>query len=233
MINKLKVMAIIPARGGSKRLPKKNILPLADKPLIHWTIEAAQKSKYVDNIFVSTDDKEIANISRELNIFIPELRPPEIATDETSTNDVLNYTINKFAENFDIILLLQPTSPLRTAQHIDEALEFFIEKNASAVISVTSCEYSPLWTNPLPSDLSMNNFIKEDSLKRSQELEVYYRINGAIYILNKNQFIQDKKIRYTDKSFAYIMPPYLSIDIDNELDFQFANFIMCNNISKC
>ncbi|MEM8313721.1 acylneuraminate cytidylyltransferase family protein, partial [Morganella morganii] len=118
---------------------------------------------------------------------------------------------------------------MRTAQHIDEALEFFIEKNASAVISVTSCEYSPLWTNPLPSDLSMNNFIKEDSLKRSQELEVYYRINGAIYILNKNQFIQDKKIRYTDKSFAYIMPPYLSIDIDNELDFQFANFIMCNN----
>lgn len=233
MINKLKVMAIIPARGGSKRLPQKNILPLAGKPLIHWTIEAAQKSKYIDNIFVSTDDKEIANVASKLNIFIPELRPPELATDKTSTNDVLNYTINKFAENFNIILLLQPTSPLRTAYHIDESLEMFIKKNASTVVSVTPCEHSPLWANSLPPNLSMNNFIKEDSLKRSQELEVYYRINGAIYILNKNQFIQDKKISYTDKSFAYIMPPYLSVDIDNEFDFQFANFIMHNNTSEC
>lgn len=108
----------------------------------------------------------------------------------------------------------------------------FTQRNAYSVVSVTPCEHSPLWANSLPSNLSMGHFIKEDSLKRSQELEVHYRINGAIYIFNKNQFIQDGKICYTDKSFAYIMSSHSSVDIDNKFDFQFANFIMCNNIPE-
>lgn len=122
MINGKRVIAIIPARGGSKRLPRKNVLSLAGKPLIGWSIEAAQQSKYIDEIFVSTDDQEISDVAFQFGVNVPELRPIELATDTASSTDVLIYTLRKFGQQSNIIVSLQPTSPLRTAKHIDEAL---------------------------------------------------------------------------------------------------------------
>lgn len=226
MINDKKILAIIPARGGSKRLPRKNILNLAGKPLIAWSIEAAKNSQYIDSIFVSTDDKSVASISAEYGLNVPELRPAELASDEASTEDMLLYTLNKFGDGYDVIVLLQPTSPLRTVTDIDNAIEHFINKNAFSVVSVTPCEHSPMWSNNLPADGNMGAFINKKAIKRSQELAQFYRLNGAIYIFDIKKFLQYGEICYTDKSFAYEMTNINSVDIDTKLDFEIAEFLL-------
>lgn len=226
MIKNKNVLAVIPARGGSKRLPKKNILPLSGKPLITWSIDAAKESIYIDDIFVSTDDRDIANLCTQYNINIPELRPSDLATDHTSTADVLLYTLQKFFPNVDIVVLLQPTSPLRNSHHIDEAIELFIKNDAFSIVSVTPCEHSPLWANTLPENNSIENFITVDALKRSQDLKQYYRLNGAIYIFDVKKLLQYKDILYTNESYAYIMDQSFSVDIDQKIDFDYAEFLI-------
>jgi N-acylneuraminate cytidylyltransferase len=139
LINNKRVLAIIPARGGSKRLPRKNILSIAGKPLIDWTIEAALSSEYVDEVYVSTDDQEIAGIASKHNISIPELRPRALSSDYASTQDVIFYTLENFGNEADIIVILQPTSPLRVAEQIDGAIKLFEKNNAFSVVSVTLC----------------------------------------------------------------------------------------------
>lgn len=226
MIEGKKVLGIIPARGGSKRLPRKNVLPLAGKPLITWTIEAALHSQYIDEVFISTDDQEIADISSESGVMIPELRPEHLATDSATSSDVVLYTIDNFGQSADIVVLLQPTSPLRTNIHIDQALELYLEKTAESVVSMTPCEHSPLWSNTLPDDHSMGSFIKPEAMNRSQELANHYRLNGAIYVFDAIKLKQKNKIEYNNKSYAYIMDNQSSIDIDEHFDFLFASFIM-------
>lgn len=219
-------MAFIPARGGSKRLPRKNVLPLAGKPLINWSIEAGKKSQYIDRVFVSTDDKEIADIACQLDVELPELRPAELASDTAKTEDVLLYSLEKFAPDVDIVVLLQPTSPLRTGEHIDEALELFMKHEAFSVVSVTPCEHPPLWSNTLPKNNSMGDFIRPEALSRSQDISQYYRINGAIYIFDVKKLREYNEIRYTSESYAYEMSNSVSFDIDTEFDFDLAQFFM-------
>ncbi|MUI52483.1 cytidylyltransferase domain-containing protein [Aliivibrio fischeri] len=226
MINNKKVMALIPARGGSKRLPKKNILPLGGKPLISWSIEAAQKSKYIDTVFVSTDNKDIAEVSRSFGVDIPELRPKSLASDTATTESVLFYTLEKFGQDVDIIVILQPTSPLRSVKHIDEALELLINKGGFSVVSVTPCEHSPLWSNTLPDNGNLGNFLRPEALQRSQDLEDFYRINGAFYAFDVNKLMDAGKICYTSESFAYVMDNNVSFDIDNQTDFEMAEFFI-------
>ncbi|WP_434341253.1 cytidylyltransferase domain-containing protein [Motilimonas cestriensis] len=222
MINGKRVLAVIPARGGSKRLPRKNVLPLAGKPLIAWSIDAAAKSKYIDNVIVSTDDKEIAAIAEQYGGSVPELRPEHLSTDHATTQSVLFHTLEKYGADAKIVVLLQPTSPLRTHNNIDEAIELFTEKSAFSVISVTPCEHPPLWANVLPESGSMENFIIEN--KRSQELGDYYRLNGAIYIYDVERMLNDGSMSYQEDSFAYKMENENSIDIDNSIDFDMAEF---------
>ncbi|MEZ8150894.1 acylneuraminate cytidylyltransferase family protein [Vibrio splendidus] len=226
MINNKRILAVIPARGGSKRLPRKNVLPLAGKPLINWSIEAGKKSQYIDRVFVSTDDKEIADAACQLDVELPELRPAELASDTAKTEDVLLYSLDKFAPDVDIVVLLQPTSPLRTAEHIDEALELFMKNEAFSVVSVTPCEHPPLWSNTLPKDNSMGNFIRPEALSRSQDINQYYRLNGAIYIFDVKTLREYNEIRYTSDTYAYVMDNDVSFDIDTETDFDLAYFFM-------
>jgi len=226
VINGKKVVAVVPARGGSKRLPRKNVLPLMGKPLITWSLEAASKSKYIDQVIVSTDDSEIADICQELGYSVPELRPDFLATDTAKTGDVLLYSLEKHGEDAEIAVLLQPTSPLRTSEHIDEALELFILKNAISIVSVTPCEHPPLWANTLPESLSMGNFIHPEAMKRSQDCGDYFRFNGAVYVFDVEYLQQFGEIRYTKDSFAYIMDNHVSFDIDTQLDFELAEFFM-------
>lgn len=220
-------LAIIPARGGSKRLPKKNTLNLQGKPLIAWTIEAAKNSQYIDTVCISSDDQAILAIAEKYGVQ-PLLRPDELASDTATTFDAIAHAISVAKEQYEYIVLLQPTSPLRTAKHIDEAILLLKNKSADAVISVCAMEHSPLWANTLPNDGSMIDFIQESHVTRSQDLPDYYRLNGAIYICLTDRLLSEKSFFIADKIFAYIMDTESSVDIDNQLDFKLVELIMAD-----
>ncbi len=185
MISNPTFLAIIPARGGSKRLLRKNILPLVDKPLIVWTIEAAKKSKYINKIVVTSDDDEILNISKANGAEIIK-RPDELATDTATSFDVIVHSI-KSLEKYDYVVLLQPTSPLRDQEDIDNAIELLLDKSASAIISVCEVDHSPEWCNTLPENNDMSNFLpKSISNKRSQDLSTKKIVENIMLKLDKN-----------------------------------------------
>ena len=214
-------LAIIPARGGSKRLPRKNVLELVGKPLIAWSIEAGLQSEYIDKAVVSSDDDEILEISEKFGANIIQ-RPDELASDTATTFDAIKHTIDSL-EKYDYIVLLQPTSPLRDSKHIDEAIELLENKNADAVVSVCEMDHSPLWSNILDDSLSMQGFLRDEVLnKRSQDVVKYYRLNGAIYICETKKLLEEKNFMLKDNIFAYVMDRESSIDIDEEIDFIIA-----------
>ncbi|WP_428024993.1 cytidylyltransferase domain-containing protein [Arcobacter sp.] len=224
MFKKKKFLAVIPARGGSKRLPKKNILDLAGKPLIAWSIEAGLRSKYIDDVIVTSDCDDILKISKEYGAKTLK-RPQELAQDTTTTFDTIMHTLQN-TEQYDFIVLLQPTSPLRTEVHIDEAIELLDRKNAEAVISICEMAHSPLWSNTLPVDDSMENFINEEIKNtRSQDLPKYFRLNGAIYICRIENFLREKSFFIKKNIFGYKMDQNNSIDIDTKLDFEIAKVL--------
>ena len=224
-------LAIIPARGGSKRLPNKNILNLYGKPLIGWSIKAAKNSKYIDKVVVSSDYDKILNIAKEHNVDILK-RPNSLATDTATTVDVLKHVL-EYYNKYDYLVLLQPTSPLRNEKHIDEAIELLEQKNADAVVSVCEMDHSPLWSNILPDDLNMSNFLREEiKNKRSQDLKKFYRLNGAIYICKVDRFLEENNLFLKDKIFAYIMDRKSSVDIDEEIDFKIAEILLDDKKTK-
>lgn len=231
MLNNKRFLAIIPARGGSKRLPRKNILDLAGKPLISWTIEAARQSKYLDGIIVSTDDEEIAEVASSCGASVV-IRPDDLASDTASSLDVVFHAIESQVINYDYILLLQPTSPLRSYNHINEAIELLFDKKADAVVSVCETEHSPLWANVLPENGNMDNFLVSDvKNKRSQDLPSFYTLNGALYLVDKNKLQSEKSFFLDKNTYAYLMSREDSIDIDTLLDFQIADLIM-NKVNR-
>ena len=190
MLNNKTFLAIIPARGGSKRLSRKNALELAGKPLIAWSIEAGLHSKYIDKVVVSSDDDEILSITKQFGGDSLK-RPAELASDTATMFDTVEHTIENM-KRYDYIVLLQPTSPLRNGRHIDEAVELLKKKNADAVISVCAMDHSPLWSNTLSKDLDMSGFLRNEVKdKRSQDLEIYYRLNGAIYICKTDRYLEE------------------------------------------
>lgn len=227
MFNSKTILAIIPARGGSKRLPRKNVLDLAGKPLIAWTIGASIKSNYIDKVLVTTDDEEILNISKEFGVDTIK-RPEQLANDTSTTFDAIKHAIDN-CEKYDYIVLLQPTSPLRNEKHIDEAIELLESKNADAIVSVCEMDHSPLWSNTLDDNLSMKSFLKDEVLnERSQDLEKYYRLNGAIYICKRKELLKQKSFFLKDNIFAYKMDKESSVDIDEEIDFKIAEVLVKN-----
>jgi len=227
------ILGLIPARGGSKSLPRKNIRPLLGKPLIAWTIEQALVSKYLDRVVVSTDDEKVANISKKYGAEGPFMRPKELATDEAKGIDVVLHAIDwieKSGNSYDLIMLLQPTSPLRTSEDIDKAIKLLFSKKAQAVVSVCEAEHHPYWSNILPENGCMRDFIKTENMnKNRQELPVFYRLNGAIYLACWD-YLKNERSFFGKNTFAYIMPKERSIDIDNEVDFELARILM--NYSK-
>lgn len=226
----MKILAIIPARGGSKRLPGKNIKSLHGKPLIQWAIESASGIKEVSRIVVSTDCPQIADVAEKSGAEVPFMRPEELASDTSSSTDVVKHALSFYkakGEHFDYILLLQPTSPIRNAVHTQEAIDMLIAKQADAIVSVCKCDHSPLWTNTLPDDQSMEGFVRSEFKNtRSQDLPDYYRLNGAIYITKTSNFFKENSLFLSSNIYAYVMDRESSIDIDDKLDFMLAETIL-------
>lgn len=225
MYKEASFLAIVPARQGSKRIPNKNILPLGGKPLITYSIESAIKSNYIDQVVVSSDSQEILSIAQSLNV-LPLLRPDALSSDTASAMSVIKHAIDEF-KRYDYIVYLQPTSPLRDENHIDEAIELLTDKGAKAVISVCESDCSPLWAGQVPEDGNMTSFLQGVvTNKRSQDLEKYYSINGAIYICNTEHFLQEKTLFIKNDIYAYRMDKKASVDIDEPLDFEWADFLL-------
>jgi len=224
----LRVLAVIPARGGSKGLPGKNIMQLAGKPLIAWTIEAALESRLVDRVVVSTDSEDIAAVALEHGAEVPFRRPAELAGDHARSFGVLLHAIDwhqQQGHSFDLVVCLQPTSPLRNSEDIDRAIELYGERGADAVISVCETDHHPWWSNTLPEDGNMAGFLRPEALNcNRQELPAFYRLNGAIYLASPH-YLKENGSFYGEDTFAYAMPKARSVDIDDHLDLQLAEVL--------
>ena len=229
-----KFLAIIPARGGSKRLPRKNVLDLGGKPLIAWTIEAALGCSYIDEVVVTTDDDEIAEVAKKFGANVPFLRPAILASDTATSFDAIKHTIDfyrdELSKEFDFVVLLQPTSPLRDSRNIFEAIKLLEKKNADAIISVCKVDHSPLWMNILPVNTSMENFLRDEVKNvRSQDLPQNYRLNGALYICQTDKLLTEKSFFISTNIFAYIMSKETSVDIDDLFDHELAQCLLSSN----
>lgn len=226
-------LAVIPARSGSKGLKHKNIRTFVGKPLMVYTIEAAIKSNKFECVHVSTDNLKYANIARQNGADVPFLRSEKLSADEADTWDAVRYVISEYqrlGKEFDTVTVLQPTSPLRTAEDIITAYHIFEKKNAEFVVSVCKTEYSPLLCNVLPENGSLNNFIDLNIVGRRQQSPQYYRINGAIYIQSVDLVMREGKL-YGEKSYAYIMEKERSIDIDDNFDFTIAELLLLKKLN--
>ena len=224
----MKNIAIIPARSGSKGVKDKNIKDLAGKPLMAYTIEAAINSGQFDEVMVSTDSEVYASIARRYGANVPFLRSEATATDTASSWDMVEEVLAGYKDQgrtFETFCLLQPTSPLRTAKDISDAYNLYRGKAQFAVVSVCEAEHSPLWCGHLPDSQEFTDFIKRDDTNQRQVGGKFYRLNGAIYIVDINHFQKDKYL-YQKGSFAYIMSQEKSVDIDTELDFRIASVII-------
>lgn len=227
MLN-LKNIAIIPARQGSKGIKDKNIQILCGKPLLVYSIEAAIQANLFEEIVVSTDSEEYAQIAREAGASVPFIRDARLATDTASSWDVARDAVEKYrlmGMEFDTAALLQPTSPLRDAQDILAGYHKMEEKEAHLIVSVCKTTHSPLWANTLPEDSSLDGFLNQNSLLPRQYLPTYYRINGALYIIRMDALMCSENI-YIPNSFAVIMSEENSIDIDEKLDLYLAETII-------
>jgi CMP-N,N'-diacetyllegionaminic acid synthase len=228
MINNNKILAIIPARGGSKGIPKKNIKLLKGKPLIAWTIEEAKKSCFLDKIIVSTDDEEIMKVAKKWGAEVPFLRPSELAQDDTPGIAPVLHALEYFLD-YEYVVVLQPTSPLRLAEDIDNAI-YLCEKNKSNFcVSVMESKIIPEWMFRINNRgvLEPLNYIREIPYQR-QKVKKTYVLNGAVYVGRKEALIKTQSF-LTPETIPYIMPSKRSIDIDDIIDFEYCEYILGRN----
>ncbi|MBU0681150.1 MAG: acylneuraminate cytidylyltransferase family protein [Proteobacteria bacterium] len=219
MIDGKKVLAIIPARGGSKGLPRKNLLEVNGKPLLAWTITEGLKSRFIDRLILSSEDQEIIETAKKWGCEAPFARPQELATDEATTTDVVLHALAELEDMYDYIVLLQPTSPLRSHHDIDSCIEECHNRKATSCVTVSAAEKSPFWMYFLNADHHMQAVIDTtDRPTRRQELPIAYALNGAVYVVNRAWFQQTGCFTSED-TIAHIMPKERSLDIDTELDF--------------
>ncbi|MBF0547079.1 MAG: acylneuraminate cytidylyltransferase family protein [Candidatus Riflebacteria bacterium] len=229
------IIALIPARGGSKGLPGKNLLPLLGVPLLGWPIKAAQDSKYVDKIIVSTDDPEIANVGRALGAHVPFLRPPELATDKATSISVIEHAIeylNNKGENFDYFLLLEPTSPLTQPEDIDKAVEVLFQKRsvADSIVGVSQVHSAhPAFDVVLDSNGLIKPYEGKDfsSAGRRQDLPEVFFFEGSLYLSDLEILLQRKSF-YHDRTLPFIVPKWKSFEIDDLVDWVCVEAILKN-----
>lgn len=230
------IVCIITARGGSKSIPRKNVLPLGGKPVIAWSIEAALQSPSVSRVIVSTDDEEIAEVSRDWGAEVPFMRPAELAGDDTPHLAVMFHAIRWLESDQgtlpEFILLLQPTSPLRTSEDIEAAVRIAVEQNADSVLGVTELASHPYQARRTADDGTLTEFIANSpapgtSKTRRQEFPTAYRINGSIY-LTRTEVLRDQHTFEPPRTFPYVLPSHRSWELDEPWELYVANLIMEN-----
>ncbi|MGV6851497.1 MAG: acylneuraminate cytidylyltransferase family protein [bacterium] len=244
-----RIIALIPARSGSQRVPGKNLKSLAGKPLITWTIEAAIQSAYIDRVIVSTDDQNIAAQALSSGADVPFIRPAKYANHHSTAMETIQHALSKLSSEhktrheethnitnnpyYEYLLYLQPTSPLRTTTHIDASIMLALRKEANAIISVTPLTHPIEWCNTLSDDLSMDNFLNPAHKKRrSQDFPPHYRLNGAIYCCKVSTILKENTLFPSTGSYAYIMPEEDAVDIDTPTDFAIAETLMHRRLRK-
>jgi CMP-N-acetylneuraminic acid synthetase len=220
----VKTLGIIPARGGSKGIPRKNLRHLGNKPLIAWTIEQALGATLLDDIIVTTEDEEIADVAKRWGAKVPFMRPPELAQDTTPGIDVIMHALD-YAQDFQRIVVLQPTSPFRTSTDIDGIVQFCNDRRAPSGVSITPASKHPYWAYTLSNE-ELAPLLKTDATKKTrQELPQAYNLNGALY-LAEIQWLKRTKTLIHDTTLGYVMPTERSIDLDTELDWDWAEFLL-------
>ena len=217
-----KILGLIPARGGSKGIPSKNIIEIYGKPLIQYSIECAKGSKYLDRTIISTDDTKIKDVAVKCGGDVPFMRPPELALDTSKTIDAVVHAINwlkEHGEEYDYLVLLQNTVPLRKPWHIDEAIEKLFASNEKSLVSVTEVDENPVLMRTINEDGTVHNLLNVNSTMRRQDFPKFYRVDGAIYIqkLDKDFGLNTS---LNDGRLSYIIEERYSVDIDTYLDIR-------------
>jgi len=226
MFEHKKILAVITARGGSKGVPRKNIRKIADKPLIVWTIEEADKSNYLDKVILSSEDDEIINIAIKSGCDVPFIRPKILSGDNIAAVEVALHAIETLSENYDYVVQLQPTSPLRIAEDIDACIKLCAESKAPACVSVAEVEKHPFWMYKILGDGKLKSFSDEGAeTSQRQGLPELYALNGAIYVAQTEWFVKKKKF-ITSETLGFRMPKERSLDIDTEFDFMLGDFLL-------
>ena len=224
------ILGIIPARGGSKSVSKKNIRLLAGKPLIAYTIETAQKCKILNRIVISTDDVEIAEVAKEYGGEAPFIRSKDLSLDDTPMIPVLQHAVSFIEEkekiHVDVVVLLDPTSPFRGAEDIEACIQKLERENADSVVTVCEVEHNPYFVMMELCDNKLVPLIKSDEvITRRQDAPEVYRLNAAVYAVKRDVLMNTNKI-ITDNTMAIIMSQELSTHIDHVVDFEFAEYLM-------
>lgn len=221
MYKNMKIAAVVPGRKGSKGIPNKNLKLLNGVPLIGHSIKQGLESKYIDKVIVSTDSEEIFNLAISMGINMKGLRPAEYSGDTAVLYDVMKYEIENhrlMEEQYDVIVLLQPTSPLRRSSMIDDALVQFIEEEQQSAVSVSLVNQHPLFMRTINADHRLERILNIESTVRRQELPPVYRVNGMIYI-NRTADIRNHYVSFNDNLFPIIIPNQYDVDIDTVEDF--------------
>lgn len=225
MINEKKVLALIPARGGSKGVPRKNVRMLGGKPLIAWTIEAAIQSKYIDRVMLSSEDEEIIEVAKKWGCDVPFVRPKELAQDDTPSMEVILHGIEQ-VKGYDYIVLLQPTSPFRTTEDINKCIEKCVENNQESCVSIVEVSQNPYWMYTVKENEVLNPLIEiDDKYYQRQKLPKTYILNGAVYVASI-EWLKQSKSFLSKNTTSVEMTKEKSIDIDTMLDFKVASLLI-------
>ena len=227
MINDKKILGLIPARGGSKRLPNKNILPLGGKPLIVWAIMAAQASRYIDRIILSSDDQEIIKIARLHGCDVPFVRPAELSTDKSDSSSVALNALDNLEESFDYLALIQPTSPFVQGADIDGCIDLCIARNANSCVSVSEASKPPFWTYTIDEKDKLNTVMGDIDNRPLQHtgIPTYYTLNGSVFVA-KTDWLRKRRDFVGQGTVAYQMEKKRSIDIDTQWDLTLAETLL-------
>lgn len=231
MLEKFKILALIPARGGSKGIKDKNIINLAGKHLIGYTIEAAKKSKYIDNVVVTTDSSKIAEVSKKYGASVPFIRPAELAADTSKTIDAVLHAkeeLKRQGEEYDVLILLQATSPLRTVEDLDGAIETFYNSHFQSVVSVSEVRDNPLLIRSIDAEGRLEKILDVSSTCRRQDMPKYYKVNGSIYINMMEEISENTS--FNDNVIPYVIESSHAVDIDSFEDLVVAEYMFSVNM---
>ncbi|NBK99872.1 MAG: acylneuraminate cytidylyltransferase family protein, partial [Erysipelotrichia bacterium] len=220
MYKNKKILALITARGGSKGIPNKNIKLLGGKPLIAWTIDEAKKSAYIDHLILSSDSEEIIRVARSYGCDVPFVRPSELASDTSSSIDAILHALSVIDEDFDYLMLLQPTSPFRKVDDIDKVIEQTINRNLDLMISVARYKKHPSYLYKIEND-KLIPYIETNKQLRRQDMPETYEHNGAIYFSTLKHMLENKTYN-TPNATPYEMHGLVNLDIDTQEDWDYA-----------